>query len=197
MRQVIAALNRGLNARLLQTALLLCGLYFGASASWIHIKAELAQLLIQHAWQKTLASPEQKITPWAWADTRPVARLQLPNKKMLMVLDGAQGNSLAFGPGLVAGSDTLGQGFSVIGGHRDTHFAALENAKPGQRLAVQTHHGDWIAYRITDVRVIDIHQTALEKQATEGLILVTCYPFHTIESDPNKRWVVTSERINF
>jgi len=190
-------LIRLLNARLLQTALLLCSLYFGANAFWIHIKAEIAQLLINQAWQKTLAAPEQKTAPWAWADTQPVARLKLPNEETFVVLDGSQGNSLAFGPGLVEGSDAPGQGFSVIGGHRDTHFAALEKAEPGQRLAIQNRQGAWIEYRITEAKVIDIDQVALEKHASESIVLVTCYPFNSIASDPNKRWVVSSERITF
>ena len=190
-------LNNLLNARLVQTLILCTSFGFGLNAGWIHIKAELAQLLINNAWQKTLDTPQQSFKPWAWADTDPVARLKLPNDKILVVLNGSQGNSLAFGPGLVEGSDKPGDGFSVIGGHRDTHFAALENIATGEKLAVQTPQGEWIEYRITDARVIDITEVALAKEATDKVLLVTCYPFNSIESDPKKRWVVTSERLHF
>lgn len=174
-------------------ALVALCLYSAWAASWIHAKAELAQWLVERAWERRLSDPDATVKPWSWADTQPVARLTLPNGERLIVLQGAQGNSLAFGPGLVEGSAPPGAGYAVIGGHRDTHFAALANARAGQILAVQTLAGDNIAFRISAVEVVDIQAQALAPTQENILTLVTCYPFDTVRSDPDKRWVVTAK----
>ena len=43
--------------------------------AWIHAKAQLAQYLLQRAWERTLRG-EPAAKPWPWADTWPVARLR-------------------------------------------------------------------------------------------------------------------------
>ena len=48
-----------------------------AQAGLIHAKARLGQALIEGAWQRTLGG-EEGVRPWPWADTTPVARLQVP-----------------------------------------------------------------------------------------------------------------------
>ena len=48
------------------------------SGLWIQAKAELAQVLLERAWEKTLAG-EARARPWPWADTWPVARLRIPS----------------------------------------------------------------------------------------------------------------------
>jgi len=45
--------------------------------AYIYAKAEVAQVLLRRAWDKTLAG-ERQVRLWAWADTWPVARLRLP-----------------------------------------------------------------------------------------------------------------------
>ena len=66
----------------------------------VHLrKAQLAQLLIERAWQRALAG-EPAPKPWPWADTWPVARLDAPAQGVsLFVLAGSSGRTLAFGPG--------------------------------------------------------------------------------------------------
>jgi len=44
--------------------------------SWIYVKAEVAQHLLQRAWSRTRAG-DRSSKPWPWADTWPVARLTL------------------------------------------------------------------------------------------------------------------------
>ena len=46
-------------------------------AVWIHTKAALAQYLLVRAWDSAQREGEAQ-KPWPWADTWPVARLQLP-----------------------------------------------------------------------------------------------------------------------
>ena len=79
----------------------------GAGAA-IALKAAVAQQLLHAAWQRTQAG-EREVRPWPWADTWPVARLLAPAQNVdLIVLEGASGRILAFGPGHVEGTAAPG-----------------------------------------------------------------------------------------
>lgn len=160
-------------------------------AGWITVKAELAQLFIKQAWAETLESGKN-VKPWQWADTWPVGRLVHPNSNTdLYVLEGAQGNSLAFGPGRHANSGELGSATSVIGGHKDTHFAFLADVDIDDALQLQTRNGIWHPYKVAAKRIVDIQESALQLTLNEQkLYLVTCYPFHTIAQENSLRLVV-------
>jgi sortase len=101
--------------------------------SWIYAKARLAQVLLQRAWSRALAG-EAMPKPWPWADTWPVARLRMQHPSVdLIVLAGASGRTLAFGPGHVTSSALPGQeGTVMLTGHRDTHFRFLRAVTPGR-----------------------------------------------------------------
>jgi hypothetical protein len=72
--------------------------------------------------------------PWPWADTWPVARLRMQHPSVdLIVLAGAYGRTLAFGPGHVTSSALPGQeGTVMLTGHRDTHFRFLKDVQTGR-----------------------------------------------------------------
>ena len=81
---------------------------------WIYAKAALAQVLIKHAWDEALAG-HKAMRPWPWADTYPVARLAVPALGVdEIVLAGASGRTLAFGPGHMDGTAAAG----APGSHR-------------------------------------------------------------------------------
>ena len=106
-------------------AVCLTAAIFLLDAVWIPVKAEIAQHLLERSWLRALEG-ETNAKPWPWADTWPVARMHTADEE-LYILEGAQGNSLAFGPGHLQGSVLPGKkGISIIGGHRDTHFRFLE-----------------------------------------------------------------------
>ena len=88
--------------------------------------------------------------PWPWADTHPVARLRAPAYDVdLLVLEGANGRTLAWGPGHVEGTATPGaRGNAVVTGHRDTHFAFLREVKRGDALMVESADGTTRRYRV-------------------------------------------------
>lgn len=142
---------------------------------WIPIKAQVAQFLLARAWALTLEGTPTP--PWPWADTRPVARLILPDRSFVVLAQGS-GQALAFGPSHVAGSVLPGQpGLSVIAAHRDTHFKALGALGPGQIVAVQRPDGSLHRFRITGARVLDVRTQRLA--VTGGpprLALATCWP---------------------
>jgi sortase A len=166
-------------------AILLIGvsaLSFG-QALWISVKAELAQVLIKNAWQDSIDSQTIE-KPWTWADTWPVGRLMHPNSETdLYILEGAQGNALAFGPGRHSDSALLGNGSTVIGGHKDTHFAFLKHVELGDMMQLQLLDGRWLPYRVVDKQVYDSSKGPLPV-ATKGfnVYLVTCYPFDSLDS---------------
>src|SRR5439155_1634919 len=110
--------------------------------AWIHLRARLAQHLLQRAWART-ARGETRARPWPWADTWPVARLRVPAHDVdLIVLSGVSGRTLAFGPGHAPASAAPGApGTAIITGHRDTHFRFLEHMKPGDELLVELPGG--------------------------------------------------------
>lgn len=165
---------------------------------YIFAKARLAQYLIADAWEQTLEDG-QRHTPWPWADTWPVARLQDPQNSIdLYVLAGASGTSLAFGPGHLDGSALPGeQGTVVFGGHRDTHFAFLEKLETGDHLRIQLASGEWQQYEITDTR-INNSETEQLSVASEGseLLLITCYPFRAVVPGGPLRYVVKLQPVS-
>ncbi len=71
---------------------------------YIKAKAVFAQVLLERAWSRALAG-EAAPKAWPWADTWPVAKLNLPRiEQKAIVLNNASGEAMAFGPGLVAGT---------------------------------------------------------------------------------------------
>lgn len=178
--------------RSLALALALLGaLQFGHGV-WIQAKAWLGQALIAQAWSRTLMG-ETAVRPWPWADTWPVARLWVPALGIERhVLAGAHGSTLAFGPGHLDGTPIPGDtGNSVVGGHRDTHLAFLQNLKAGDLIEIQRADGRRVTYRVVEGAVLDKGDVWVAKQ--EGptrLTLVTCFPFHALRAGGPQRYVV-------
>lgn len=187
-------MKRRLTRTLAVLLLTLGGWQVGAGA-WIHAKAALAQVLIKHAWDEALAG-HKAMPPWPWADTHPVARLTVPALGVdEIVLAGAVGRTLAFGPGHVDGTAAPGApGLDVISGHRDTHFRFLREIKPGESIILIDPAGVAHRYRVTETRVIDVDKTALDATGeTPRLALVTCFPFDSPTPGTHRRYVVFAE----
>ena len=209
---------------LLSISLVLAGLGAGqlVGGAWIHAKAQLAQHLLDAAWQET-RSPggEAMARPWPWADTWPVARLVIPRLgASFVVLSGDSGSSLAFGPGHNPASVLPGHpGTAVISGHRDTHFSALARLRSGDRIEIERPDGVTVAYRIAALEIADTRRdrlglgeipraapsatSALNRQALRGpprepapahfaLALVTCWPFDAVRPGGPMRYVVSA-----
>jgi sortase A len=167
------------------------------SAAWIPAKAALAQRLLERAWTQALAGREQP-RPWPWADTFPVARLSAPRQGIdLIVLSGASGRTLAFGPGYLQGSAAPGaQGLTVIAAHRDTHFAFLRHLLPGDALRLQTPDGRSREFVVEDIRVVNSRRTGIDLDAPgAALMLVTCYPFDAVAAGGPLRFQVVARQV--
>ncbi len=177
--------------------LLLLGLVQLAQGGWIHAKAHLAQYLLEDAWRQTLAG-DRRVRPWSWADTWPVARLRTPGRgDDMIVLEGASGRVIAFAPGRLHGSARPGRsGACVIAGHRDTHFAVLEELEVGDSLLLEDATATVHEYRVTGSAVVDRSDVgALECGDESCLILVTCWPFDAIQPGGCERYVVWATRV--
>lgn len=185
-----------MTAKYLIAGLMLITVTTWTNTFYIEIKAELAQILIRSAWHEALRTGE-KVVPWSWADTGPVARLTSASGADLLVLSGAHGSALAFGPGHVDGTVFPGEaGTSVIAGHRDTHFSFLEDLSLNDAVNVQDRLGEWHEYRVGSLSVADIRQgeSVDFDLSKDQLYLITCYPFDAVEPGGPYRYVVKLER---
>ncbi len=170
----------------------LYGLWMFGQGVWIHAKTQLAQVLLESAWSHTLQGQEE-VKPWPWADTWPVGRLTVPRLgENRIVLAGASGASLAFGPGHLFNTASPGQaGNTVIVGHRDTHFDFVRELVRGDRLVFQTGVNHTLVYTVDDLLVVnDHHRDILAPAGEETLTLITCYPFDAIRPGGPLRYVV-------
>jgi len=181
------------------TALIVClltiGLWQLGEGSWIYAKAGLAQHLLQRAWSRTLAG-ETTSKPWPWADTWPVARLIVPSQHIdQIVLEGAYGRTLAFGPGHVESAGPIGASDTVIlTGHRDTHFRFLKRLQQHDVIELETPTGIQRRYRVKETRIADSRSASIEiEQDRSQLMLVTCYPFDSPMPETLWRYVVIAE----
>ena len=184
-----------MNARLHLTAVavacvILGGLLLGQQA-WLAAKARLAEHLIDRAFAAHLRDGEPH-RPWSWADTHPVGRLEVPRLAIeRLVLAGASGSSLAFGPGHIDGTAALNRsGNSVVAGHRDSWFAFLRELRVGDEVVVTTRDGVR-RFRVVDTGVHSMWDTDVAASTNDArLTLVTCYPFDGLVGS-TRRYVVT------
>ena len=180
-------MRRLLSAALLGSALLLFG-----KGALIYGKAGVAQVLLRRAWASTLRGGNE-VKPWPWADTWPVARLRRPGgREDFIVLAGASGRTLAFGPGHVSGSALPGEsGNCVLSAHRDTQFGFLRDLKAGDLVELTTPDGARHVYEVFDFGVAHKSRTDLLRETLEPtLTLVTCYPFDSPMPGGPLRYVV-------
>ena len=159
-------------------------------SAWIPTKAWVAQGLLAHAWQRTMLG-EERVRPWPWADTWPVARLSTADGESLYILAGASGASMAFGPGHVSSSAPPGAADNVaLAGHRDTHFAFLEHLKSGQEVSLETRTGT-TRYIVGAAEVLhESRVDVLERTGRAELTLITCFPFDAVVPGGPLRYVV-------
>jgi sortase A len=163
-------------------------------AGWVHVKARLAQHLLQRAWAHALAGDAQA-RPWPWADTWPVARLRAPAHGVdLIVLDGVSGRTLAFGPGHVSASALPGApGVAIVTAHRDTHFRFLERVRPGDRLILDVPGRPSLTFVVREASVLDSRIAAIAEPDHPVLVLLTCYPFDAITPGGPLRYAVVAD----
>jgi sortase A len=170
------------------------GLVYLGQGFAIHAKAVLAQILLDRAFARSLADGAA-VKPWSWADTWPVARVEMPRIGLnAVVLAGGSGQALAFGPGHLEGTPLPGEdGTAVIAAHRDTHFAGLAGARAGDEIRVTRSDGVTLWFRVTGAEVVSWDASGIDREADgRFLVLSTCWPFGTSKPGP-LRYVVKAQ----
>lgn len=171
---------------------LIAGICLTSRALYLHAKAELAGILIRRAWKQSITSGRPH-APWPWADTYPIARLQIPRLRYdEMVLEGASPRNLAFGPARLFSGARLGEsGNLVLAGHRTSWFKPLEGIVQDDTIQLawfdshrQLHQRTYI---VSEIRVVDPQDvTLLAPASQEVLTLITCYPFGRSPYSPQR-----------
>ena len=178
-------------------AILVAGALIAAQALYIPAKAQVAQVLMSSAWERQLSTGDPA-RPWPWADFTPTARLSFPKQnRTVLALTDAAGESLAFGPTLMAASVTPGErGVAVFAAHRDTHFAFLGEVKPGDEIAVDLPEGSR-HFRVTGSEVVRWDASGIQTHdgGVPRIALVTCWPLDAKTSGP-MRYVVWAELVS-
>ncbi|MFL5029115.1 MAG: class GN sortase [Xanthobacteraceae bacterium] len=186
----------GPGAALLPTIIGLLGLLLAGHGIWIHAKAVLAQILLERAFAQTLATG-QAVKPWSWADTWPVARIEVPRlKASAIALNGSSGQALAFGPGHVELTPTAGEpGSAIYSAHRDTHFAFLGSVRAGDEVRVTRADGTLFRFRVTHTAVARWDASGIDPFAPgRNLVLTTCWPLDAKTAGP-LRYLVHAELV--
>ena len=172
----------------------LVGLVLFGQGVWIHAKAMLAQVLLERAFTEMIMIGKT-VKPWSWADTWPVARIEVPRiGASTIVLHGSSGQALAFGPGHLELSPDAGEaGTAIYAAHRDTHFSFLAEVVPGDEVRVTRRDGAVFRYRVTGTEVVRADDSGIDPQAEgHNLVLSTCWPLDGKFSGP-LRYLVHAE----
>jgi sortase A len=173
---------------ILPLLLALIGLILFGQGAYIHAKALVAQVLLERAFEKTIATGHET-KPWSWADTWPVARIDVKRlHARTIVLAGSSGQALAFGPGHVERTPDAGErGVAVYSAHRDTHFAFLKNVVIGDEIEVTRSDGKQFHYRVDATSVVRFDASGIDPLA-DGyhLVLSTCWPFEALTPGPER-----------
>lgn len=173
---------------LLPALLALAGLILFGQGAYIHAKALLAQVLLERAFDETIATGRDT-RPWAWADTWPVARIEVKRiGASAIVLAGSSGQALAFGPGHVERTANAGdRGVAVYSAHRDTHFRFLKDVKVGDEIEVTRRDGKTFRYHADAQSVVRFDQFGIDPLANSyELVLATCWPFDAVTPGPDR-----------
>ena len=176
--------------------------------SYMVAKSVLAQILLNAAWQEAKQQGDyQKILPWQWADSYPVAKLtylkinsekgnkEIGNKETVdswIILAGMTGRARAFAPTWLEDSAKPNKyGNTVISAHNDSHFNGLEYIDIGDEFLLEDQKGNTINYRVMTIDIVSEHDVSPYQFQDETMItLITCYPFKATSAAKTQRLVI-------
>lgn len=176
--------------------LALYGLALIGDGFLLKAKAELSQILLKRAFAAELRGNETK--PWPWADFTTEAKVRAPRLgKEAIVLSGASGEALAFGPAWLVNTPQPGEeGTSVIAAHRDTHFRWLQYIKPGDTIEVTRRDGKLLTFKAGEGRIAPWDASGIDPSSDgRRLVLTTCWPFDATERGP-LRYILEAELVD-
>lgn len=174
----------------------IAGLMLVGKGFYMKAKAEVSQVLLKRSFEAQLHG-EANVKPWPWADFSTEAEITAPRiGKTAVVLSGASGEALAFGPARLANTPAPGElGTSVIAAHRDTHFRWLKDVRPGDLLVITRKDGANLTFRAQSSRIARWDESGINADAPgRNLALATCWPFDATEQGP-LRYIVNAELV--
>jgi sortase A len=177
-----------MTSRVTALVLALAGLVLFGQGGYIHVKALIAQVLLERAFDEAIVSGHS-VKPWSWADTWPIARIEVKRlHASAIVLAGSSGQALAFGPGHVELTPDAGErGVAVYSAHRDTHFRFLRDVTVGDEIDVTRSDGKAFRYRADRASVVRFDTSGIEPLGNGyELVLSTCWPFDAVTSGPER-----------
>jgi len=166
----------------------IAGLTLFGQGGYIHAKALLAQVLLERAFKASIATGRD-IKPWSWADTWPVARIEVKRiGASTIVLAGSSGQALAFGPGHVENTPNAGErGVAVYSAHRDTHFRFLKDIAIGDEIEVTRSDGKKFRYHADATSIVRFDASGIDPLSDGyALVLSTCWPFEALTPGPDR-----------
>jgi sortase A len=175
-------------SRLIALLLTVAGLILIGDGAYIHAKAWLAQVLLERAFDRSLATG-QPVKPWSWADTWPIARIEVKRiGASTIALAGTSGQALAFGAGHLDQSVEAGErGIAVYAAHRDTHFRFLRNVAIGDVIEITRSDGRNFRYRADLSRVVRFDNSGIDPATQDfELVLTTCWPLDAVVPGPER-----------
>ncbi len=186
-------MNKG---RIIPFVIIGIGLLILSRPVYFYGKGILAESLLNNAWAETKRTHKIE-KPWRWADFHPIGRISIPSISLSsVVVDNISVEALAFGPGHLSNSATIGEGGNiVIAGHRDSYFRSLKDIKLGDLIQLESKYN--IQYyevkETVPTHASDIYW--VENTDYNCLTLVTCYPFNYI-GEADERFIVRAELID-
>ena len=81
----------------------------------------------------------------------------------------------------------------VLAGHRDTHFRHLQHLEPGDAVRLQGMDRQWRRYRVTATGWWTVQSLDTRSLARDTLVLITCYPFDSLDASGALRYVVEAK----
>lgn len=175
----------------------IAGLMLVGKGFYLKTKAEVSQVLLKRSFEAHLHGATN-VKPWPWADFSTEAEITAPRiGQTAIVLSGASGEALAFGPARLANTPAPGElGTSVIAAHRDTHFRWLKDVRPGDLLVITRKDGTNLTFRAGPGRIARWDESGINADAPgRNLALATCWPFDATEQGP-LRYIVQAELVS-
>ena len=182
----------------LQYGCLAVGALLVSLAAFARLDAEAGRESAVAAFPAPLSEPDRSL----WSSERiegyaaslplvtepPVAILRMPDLGLEVPVYASDSElHLNRGAGLIAHMGRPDTGGNVgIAGHRDGFFRVLKDAKPGQRIEIETRLRRH-RYRVVSTEVVDPAQrSVLADTELPTLTLVTCYPFYFLGRAPQR-----------
>ena len=164
------------------------GAVIGAKPAWHWLEGTYARLSAARRWQAWCRSERTELKPGC-----PAFWLRIPECQIdTLVLYGATEQNLKRAPAFVPLRRA-----GVVAAHRDKHFRPLSAIRVGSRVELVEATGRKRLYLVDEICVLDKSTAPAyldEKAGEEGLIFLTCYPFHYVGPAP-KRFIVRARKL--